>query len=149
MNKLCVVCKKKRVKTKVNKTCSRECWAKRHGAIISRMRGKKALHWKGGVIEVLGYRWIYAPGHPNASLNRTYVMEHRLAMSKKLGRPLKKTEIVHHINGDRLDNRLGNLVVVNRSEHNTIHHKHPSQKTRRLKRKLAYARERNTKGQFA
>ena len=47
--------------------------------------------------------------------------EHRYAMEKHLGRSLTPVECVHHINGDRADNRIGNLSVVSRSEHAKIH----------------------------
>jgi hypothetical protein len=77
--------------------------------------------WKGGIFERGGYRFIWKPNHLEAN-NIGYVREHRLVMEKKLGRLLQPNEIVHHINHDRLDNRIENLMLMgSNSEHKRFH----------------------------
>jgi hypothetical protein len=61
------------------------------------------------------YKMIYKPGHPNAN-SGGMVAEHRFVMSNYLGRPLFGNENVHHINGDRRDNRLENLELWSKGQ---------------------------------
>lgn len=56
------------------------------------------------------YRVVYAPDHPN-SMRNGFILEHRLVMSNHIGRKLEDHENVHHINGDRKDNRIENLEI--------------------------------------
>lgn len=80
--------------------------------------GKKHHAWNGGqLITKDGYKAIQTNIlHPCGV--KKYILEHRLITSKALGRELFKTEDVHHIDGNRLNNKLSNLMVFSsRSAH--------------------------------
>jgi len=47
----------------------------------------------------------------------SHIFEHRLKMALYLGRPLKRSELVHHRNGNKADNRLANLRLVTLGTH--------------------------------
>lgn len=55
--------------------------------------------------------------------SRIFQDEHRYVMEKHLKRKLKDNEVVHHINGDKSDNRIENLQVMTLSEHSSMHQK--------------------------
>jgi hypothetical protein len=64
-----------------------------------------------------GYIEIYSPYHPYRNTRNT-VLKHRLVMEEYIKRFLTVDEIVHHINGDKNDNRIENLELFSsQSEH--------------------------------
>lgn len=95
--------------------CSRKCCA-----VATRRTGPASATWKGGrVMTYDGYIRVRIPDHPNCD-SAGYVLEHRYVMSLHLGRPLEPQEVVHHINGDKTDNRIENLELM---ETNSAHRK--------------------------
>ena len=69
-----------------------------------------------------GYLLALVPNHPNARKDG-YLYDHRVVMENFLGRLLLNTEVVHHINGVRDDNRIENLELMTLASHSSLHHK--------------------------
>ena len=91
------------------------------GQFTSEARADKHYMWRGGkYVDSRGRVWYYLPEHPSCN-SRKYVAEHRLVMEKKLGRYLKSSEIVHHIDGNSSNNDPTNLVITSRKEHPHLH----------------------------
>ena len=115
IERICDNCKKKfhtykcyDKRKRKNRFCSRKCESE------FKSSNNTFEKWEGGHIgKSTGYKYIRIAG-------KDYE-EHRLVMAKHLGRPLKKSEFVHHINGDKLDNRIENLQILSNSEHAKMH----------------------------
>lgn len=145
VKKTCPVCGKQieilasRAERNAQTFCSKSCRAKAHAshllAYSDNGRGKKRPGqglagsanpaWKGGVTYFRKHgnyapiKYVRCPAEYLAMARRDgYVMEHRLIVARLLGRCLKRSEVVHHVNHDPTDNRPTNLMLFSS---NTAH----------------------------
>lgn len=123
--------------------CSAKCWGKfvTQTGLYDKEKnpnwGNRGINnplWKGDIkISPYGYRLIKYPEHPFANCDG-YVFEHRMVVESHLlttensieidgKRYLSPEYIVHHIDGNRLNNSPDNLSVMRRDEHTKMHHK--------------------------
>lgn len=116
------------IKIGKGKYCSTKCsllktsFDKKHipwnkGTKRPEITGDKHPRWKG---------WRYCGRNNNyreIRINGKYIREHRLVMQQHLGRELESWEEIHHINGNGLDNRLENLLLITKKEHLKLEHK--------------------------
>ena len=142
----CVVCGKKfenyispaEIRAGKGKVCSPECKARYISLRLRRGEYRKCVRcgkmfWAKRSEDRRGYvrkycsRECYIPTKRGEAISYDgyYVLNgikiHRTMMEAHIGRKLKHDEIVHHINEDKLDNRLENFKIVSRAEHNQIH----------------------------
>ena len=85
--------------------CSKQCY--QNYAKLHKLRIKTG-YWLEN-----GYKVLYNNGNP--------IKEHIFIMEQYLGRKLKENEVVHHINGNKLDNNIDNLQLLSREEHSRLH----------------------------
>lgn len=89
----------------------------------AQMRDKNP-NWRGGrTVTEHGYVLVRAGvGHPLADC-RGYAYEHRVVAQTKIGRPLQKSDIIHHLNGNRQDNRPENIIVTRSVGEHALQHR--------------------------
>ncbi len=91
----------------------RPAWNK--GRAMPERRGSRHPQWKGGT-------YVASDGYRVKMHEGKYEREHRIVASKMLGRKLKRSEIVHHKDGDRLNSKSRNLHICTQSDHQRAHH---------------------------
>jgi hypothetical protein len=105
-----------------NSYCSKKCKSK-HWRLFA---AKRLREWtnkngqprlkKGYGLTTDGYIWIRVIGRYH-----NQVKLHRYLMEIKLGRKLLANEIIHHIDGDKLNNNIDNLEIIDGFKHGKIH----------------------------
>lgn len=107
--KVCAGCGKKfkhSARHKDRKYCSYECFSEhKRNDPPNRTEGKS------------GYIYVWMT-------DGSGIPEHRYVMEEYLGRELLSTEHVHHIDFDRTNNKIENLMIVSRGEHSKLHREH-------------------------
>lgn len=100
----------------------------RRGVKSPKPTGPDAYNWKGGRVATTdGYVMVHAPNHRLAN-KMGYVLEHRLVWDNIHG--LDDGHHVHHIDGNRQNNHISNLVAITPSEH-AAHHGHTQTQDKR------------------
>jgi len=87
--------------------------------------GDKNPMWKGGHTSE-GYPVVYKDGRK--------IREHRYVMEKHIGRRLKASEEVHHLDGNKFNNDIDNLIILSKADHAKLHWKllTPQEKTAKM-----------------
>jgi CRISPR/Cas system CSM-associated protein Csm2 small subunit len=96
--------------------CSRSCSAKHNRNAVTK-RGPQNANWKGGVIQDgHGYTLLYNP-------KGRHLREHRVVWEKH-NKKLLPTDIIHHIDLDKSNNNINNLMLFsNNRDHSAFHYK--------------------------
>lgn len=67
---------------------------------------------------------LSSQGYKLVTVNGRQVLEHRYLMELRLGRRLKPSEVVHHRDGDKLNNADENLELTTRRAHPHLYPSH-------------------------
>jgi len=84
-------------------------------------RGSHHPCWKGGRFKrgSREYIYIWKPEHPRAD-KAGYMLEHIWVWEQCHNKPVPKGHDVHHLNGNKGDNRPSNLLALTRKDHHRL-----------------------------
>lgn len=84
---------------------------------------ERAINWA-NTGRMLSVKTIYMHGaYPAVTVNWKKIHVHRLIKSFTEGRALLRTEIVHHVNCNKLDSTAKNLMIIDPQSHASAHNK--------------------------
>ena len=127
------------------KECGREKWIRirydmplpeKCGACRHKITGRRTVTWNGySVVHVSKLHHFHCMADKSG-----YIREHRLVMAEYLGRPLESWEIVHHKNGNKKDNSLSNLTILEDGTHKAT--EALLREVRQLRNRIVYLEQR-------
>ena len=97
--------------------------------ICPKCKGKKDYRSKRcRKCKIISYGWaqdwhLHATGYIIKTLKGKLIYQHRFVMELFLNRKLNRKEHVHHINGNKTDNKIENLELISASNHGKEHMK--------------------------
>lgn len=101
--------------------CSRRCvYARKDDRHSPAPLYRQNPNWEGHRRFENGYVTIYLGKENPLAYKNGYALEHRLVMSKLMGRPLLHNEVVHHIDGDKANNTPENLELFSRAATHSV-----------------------------
>lgn len=83
---------------------------------ITALQSERNPDWKGGKTIEQGYEKI-----SSIALNPSRKRTHQIVMENYIGRELREDEVVHHIDGNKLNNNINNLALMDKSAHSRLH----------------------------
>lgn len=103
----------------------KDCDAKSLGGKMAvEIRNKKYDGQIGKIIKYKGgYNEVYVKKTHKYRPNNDWVREHIMVVENHIRRKLMDGEVVHHIDGDKLNNNINNLDICTITQHNNCHAK--------------------------
>ena len=83
---------------------------------ITALQSDRNPDWKGGKTTRDGYVQI-----SSKSICEKGKSEHQIVMENYIGRELHENEVIHHIDGDKKNNNINNLALMDRTAHARLH----------------------------
>jgi hypothetical protein len=109
-------------KRKEQRYCGKSCAAHYKGIAKRGKRLAPRIGWRYSqrTQDKDGYVRVFSVNHPHAN-GRKMIALHVMVMEQHIGRQIAASECVHHVNGNKLDNDLSNLMLMTRSSHSKHH----------------------------